>query len=88
MAIKTQGIMYGDNGAPIGADLRYESLANQHRGRADSFSKILFQQRARADPLRFESLVERAGAQPIEDLEEIEQPVAGNSQAPEGISMG
>lgn len=50
------GGMYFVNGKPQGADLKYEGPANQRRGRADLFSKIMFQYVARREPLLFESL--------------------------------
>ena len=36
-----------EGGQPAGADLKYEGPANQRRGRADIYSKILFQAVAR-----------------------------------------
>ncbi len=43
------GIMFHE-GRPCGADLRYEGVVHSaRRGRADSFSKLLFQRMARED---------------------------------------
>jgi len=37
-----------EGGRPAGADLKYEGPANQRRGRANVFSKVLFQAQARS----------------------------------------
>jgi snurportin-1 len=47
-------------GRPVGAALHYEGTANQRRGRADLFSKIMFQHNARRQALTFERLLESA----------------------------
>ncbi|EFJ43250.1 hypothetical protein VOLCADRAFT_42782, partial [Volvox carteri f. nagariensis] len=49
-SIRQGGITFHE-GRPAGADLHYEGPANQRRGRADSFSKILFQRLARTAPI-------------------------------------
>ncbi|DBA77616.1 TPA: hypothetical protein ACH3X1_009415 [Trebouxia sp. C0004] len=38
------------HGQPVGADLKFTGVANQRRGRADVYSKVLFQYLARRDP--------------------------------------
>ncbi|MEW5298940.1 MAG: hypothetical protein WDW36_002009 [Sanguina aurantia] len=45
-------------GRPVGADLRYEGLANQRRGRADAFSKVMFQYSVRRQPITLEDVLE------------------------------
>ena len=47
-------------GRPVGAALHYEGAANQRRGRADHFSKIMFQHNARRQALTFERLLQAA----------------------------
>ncbi|GIL69574.1 hypothetical protein Vretifemale_497 [Volvox reticuliferus] len=49
-SIREGGIIFHE-GRPAGADLHYEGPANQRRGRADSFSKVLFQRLARTAPI-------------------------------------
>ncbi len=49
--------MQFENGQPIGADLHFEGYANPRRGRVDSSSKIIFQYKARREPLTFDDLV-------------------------------
>lgn len=47
MCLRQGGIMFHE-GRPCGADLRYEGVVHSaRRGRADSFSKLLFQRMAR-----------------------------------------
>ena len=43
-------------GRPTGADLSFQGAANQRRGRADIFSKVLFQAQARRLPLPYTAL--------------------------------
>jgi snurportin-1 len=57
-------------GRPSGADLRFEGPANQRRGRADAFSKVLFQALA------------RAGEAPT--LEQLQRAAAGAAAAGDG----
>ncbi|GFH28305.1 uncharacterized protein HaLaN_26779, partial [Haematococcus lacustris] len=45
---------------PCGADLKYVGPGNQRRGRADAFSKILFQYLARTKPTSIEELIAAA----------------------------
>lgn len=45
-SLGADGIRF-EGGRPAGADLKYEGPANQRRGRADAFSKVLFQALAR-----------------------------------------
>ncbi|KAG1677386.1 hypothetical protein FOA52_010766 [Chlamydomonas sp. UWO 241] len=47
-------------GRPAGADLRYEGPGNQRRGRADTFSKIMFQYNARRQTITIEALMQCA----------------------------
>jgi hypothetical protein len=56
-------------GRPAGADLRYEGPGNQRRGRADTFSKIMFQYNARRQPITLEALMQCA-AHPVLGVEE------------------
>jgi hypothetical protein len=51
-------------GQPVAADVRYVGLANQRRGGADSFTKILFQYAARHAPLTIETIVAVLRASP------------------------
>jgi len=51
---------------PAGADLSYEGPANQHRGRADQYSKVLFQWQARRQPIRLADLVAASAAGEME----------------------
>ena len=52
----------------VGADLQFQGPANQRRGRADAFSKILFQHAARHAPITLEDLMAAAAASaPKED---------------------
>ena len=50
------------DGSPAGADLAYEGPANQRRGRADQYSKIVFQWQARRQPLQLSDLMAAAAA--------------------------
>ncbi|KXZ49130.1 hypothetical protein GPECTOR_23g59 [Gonium pectorale] len=56
-SIRQGGITFHE-GRPAGADLHYEGPGQQRRGRADAFSKILFQRMARTAPLTAEALAE------------------------------
>lgn len=58
------------DGSPAGADLAYEGPANQRRGRADQFSKILFQWQARRQPLQLADLTAAAAAATDAGVEE------------------
>ena len=55
-AIGDAGMQIVD-GRPVSADIKYIGAANQRRGGADSFTKILFQYQARRAPLTFEELL-------------------------------
>lgn len=44
------GGLQTQHGQPTGADLKFTGVANQRRGRADVYSKVLFQYLARRDP--------------------------------------
>eukprot|EP00891_Asterochloris_glomerata_P005970 jgi/Astpho2/5970/fgenesh1_pm.00080_%23_39_t len=59
-SVGARGIQLVD-GEPTGADLKYEGLANQRRGRADVISKILFQYMARRSPITVEHLLKASG---------------------------
>lgn len=52
---------------PAGADLSYEGPANQRRGRADQYSKVLFQWQARRQPIRLADLVAASAAGEMEE---------------------
>eukprot|EP00198_Chlamydomonas_reinhardtii_P012130 XP_001701467.1 predicted protein [Chlamydomonas reinhardtii] len=54
-SIKQGGITFHE-GRPCGADLHFEGTVPQRRGRADSFSKIMFQRLARTAPLSISDL--------------------------------
>ncbi|GMH32746.1 hypothetical protein BSKO_00580 [Bryopsis sp. KO-2023] len=70
--IQEQGIRIVD-GEPQSADLHFQGLANQRKGRADSISKILFQYYARAGRISFDLLLQSVGASvdhaPVEVME-------------------
>lgn len=48
--IREGGLQLKD-GLPVGADLQFEGMGNQRRGRADTYSKIIFQHLARTQPI-------------------------------------
>ncbi|KAG2451618.1 hypothetical protein HYH02_003399 [Chlamydomonas schloesseri] len=54
-SIKQGGITFHE-GRPCGADLHFEGTVPQRRGRADSFSKIMFQRLARTAPVSISDL--------------------------------
>ncbi|GIL48596.1 hypothetical protein Vafri_5078 [Volvox africanus] len=60
-SIRQGGIIFHE-GRPAGADLHYEGPANQRRGRADSFSKVLFQRLARTAPITVSMLAAAVAA--------------------------
>ncbi|GFR46702.1 hypothetical protein Agub_g8321 [Astrephomene gubernaculifera] len=60
-SIRQGGITFHE-GRPVGADLHYEGPANQRRGRADTFSKILFQRMARTAPITAAALAAAVAA--------------------------
>eukprot|EP00882_Tetradesmus_deserticola_P007875 GHRQ01008289.1.p1 GENE.GHRQ01008289.1~~GHRQ01008289.1.p1 ORF type:complete len:253 (+),score=91.54 GHRQ01008289.1:440-1198(+) len=72
-SIRSGGLLFNVDGSPAGADLAYEGPANQRRGRADVFSKVLFQWQARRQPLQLDALLAAAGAGGKQQLEEPEQ---------------
>ncbi len=39
-SIQQGGMMFGPDGRPAGADLKYEGPGNERRGRADAYSKV------------------------------------------------
>ncbi|KAG2487114.1 hypothetical protein HYH03_014227 [Edaphochlamys debaryana] len=71
-----EGGIHFHEGRPSGADLRYEGPAGQRRGRADPFSKLLFQRLARTQPIRLEALAAAAAAP-------VPVPAAGQAAAAE-----
>jgi snurportin-1 len=77
-SLGARGVLFGpDDGRPYGADLRYEGPANARRGRADAFSKVLFQALA------------RAGAAPsLEALKDAADAGAGAMDADEAAAAG
>jgi len=60
--VREGGITLVD-GAPAGADLKLEGVGNQKRGRADSWSKIVFQHLARTRPLTIAAVLAAAGGE-------------------------
>lgn len=62
-----QGGITFSEGRPVGADLHYEGLANQRRGRADAFSKIMFQYSVRRQPITLEDVLESIQRPSMED---------------------
>jgi snurportin-1 len=62
-SIRSGGLLFNPDGSPAGADLAYEGPANQRRGRADVYSKVLFQWQARRHPLQLEALMAAAAAE-------------------------
>jgi snurportin-1 len=61
-SIRSGGLLFHPDGSPAGADLAYEGPANQRRGRADVFTKVLFQWQARRHPLQLQALLAAAAA--------------------------
>jgi hypothetical protein len=61
-SIRSGGLLFNTDGSPAGADLAYEGPANQRRGRADVFSKVLFQWQARRQPVQLNALLAAAAA--------------------------
>jgi snurportin-1 len=61
-SIRSGGLLFNADGSPAGADLAYEGPANQRRGRADVYSKVLFQWQARRQPLLLNVLLAAAAA--------------------------
>jgi snurportin-1 len=62
-SIREGGLTFNPaDGSPAGADLAYKGPANQRRGRADQYSKIVFQWQARRQPLRLADLMTAAAA--------------------------
>lgn len=59
-------------GQPAGADLHLEGPVRGARGRADVWSKIMFQQLARSEPVLFESVLAAAAGEAEEDGEDME----------------
>ena len=55
-SVREGGIVL-QGGAPAGADLRLEGVGNQRRGRADTWSKVLFQYMARNEPLGIDAVM-------------------------------
>ncbi|WIA09803.1 hypothetical protein OEZ85_009178 [Tetradesmus obliquus] len=62
-SIRAGGLLFNADGSPAGADLAYEGPANQRRGRADVYTKVLFQWQARRQPLQLEALLAAAVAE-------------------------
>jgi snurportin-1 len=61
--IREGGIVFNPtDGRPVGADLGYAGPANQRRGRADQFSKVVFQWQARRQPVLLADLQAAAAA--------------------------
>lgn len=71
-SIRSGGLLFNADGSPAGADLAYEGPANQRRGRADMFSKVLFQWQARRQPLQLDALLAAAAAGAQQQLGEAE----------------
>mmetsp|Transcript_17148 Transcript_17148/g.23681 ORF Transcript_17148/g.23681 Transcript_17148/m.23681 type:complete len:214 (-) Transcript_17148:91-732(-) len=58
-----KGLSLDAQGRPLTVDVHLDGLANQRRGGADSFTKILFQYAARHHPLTFEHILETVSLQ-------------------------
>jgi hypothetical protein len=73
-SIRSGGLLFNTDGSPAGADLAYEGPANQRRGRADIYSKVLFQWQARRQPVQLNALLAAATAGQLEQGETQQQP--------------
>ena len=59
-SIGARGFYLGDGGSISGADLQWEGVANQKRGGADRYSKIVFQWQLRSGRVTFDALLAAA----------------------------
>jgi snurportin-1 len=78
-SIRSGGLLFNTDGSPAGADLAYEGPANQRRGRADIYSKVLFQWQARRQPVQLNALLLAAAT--AGQLEQGETQQQNNSMA-------